>query len=199
MEGDQPGAPPVAMLVAAADKGDRSAADQLFSFLYSELHRLARRQLNRAAAGPVTIGATTLLHEAYLDIARRTGSAFPDEARFMGYAARVMRGLIVEHARNRQAQKRGGHFEFTSVGTDVAENVVDERPLAAISEALDDLALHDASLAEVVDLKFFCGFTFAEIGTMRGVSERTVQRQWDRARIYLHRSLRGEDGMLSER
>src|ERR1044072_786482 len=121
MEEPQPGALPCASRMLAADKGDRSAADQLFTFLYSELHRLAQRQLNRAAAGPVTIGATTLLHEAYLDISRRTGATFPDEARFMGYAARVMRGLIVEHTQNRQTQKRGGRFEFTSVSTDVLE------------------------------------------------------------------------------
>ena len=175
-------------LIEAAEQGDSSAADALFSALYSELHRLARRELARHGSS-ATLGVTTLLHEAYIDIAARNGPSFLDRARFMGYAARVMRGLIIDHARNRCAQKRGGQFEITSLGTEVGENVADDRELTRISEALDELAKVDASLAEVVDLKFFCGFSFAEIGKMRGVSERTVQRNWEKARIYLHRSI----------
>src|SRR5262249_13673408 len=85
--------------------------DVLFSALYEELHRLARRELARRSA-PVTLSVTTLLHEAYLDMSGRSGAAFPDQARFMGYAARVMRGLIIDHARNRSALKRGGEFEI---------------------------------------------------------------------------------------
>jgi RNA polymerase sigma factor (TIGR02999 family) len=179
----------ISSLIGAAERGDRSAAEALFAALYSELHRLAKRELARPGV-PVTLGVTTLLHEAYLDIAARNGPSFPDRTRFMGYAARVMRGLIIDHARNRHAQKRGGQFEITSLSVDAAENVIDDRELTRISEALDELAKLDPSLAEVVDLKFFCGFSFAEIGQMRGVSERTVQRQWEKARIYLHRSIR---------
>ena len=108
----------------------------------------------------------------------------------MGYAARVMRGLIIDHARNRHAQKRGGQFEITAFDTDVVENTANPRELTQISEALDELVKIDPSLSEVVDLKFFCGFSFGEIATMRGVSERTVQREWEKARIYLHRSIR---------
>jgi RNA polymerase sigma factor (TIGR02999 family) len=101
-----------------------------------------------------------------------------------------MRGLIIDHARNRQAQKRGGGFEITSLETNMAENPVDAAELVAISDALEELARTDGSLAEIVDLKFFCGFSFAEIAAMRNVSERTVQRSWEKARIYLHGSLR---------
>jgi RNA polymerase sigma factor (TIGR02999 family) len=108
----------------------------------------------------------------------------------MGYAARVMRGLIIDHARSRSAVKRGGRFEITRLGTESAEPYADEQELTEISDALNQLAKVDPSLAEVVDLKFFCGFSFAEIGAMQGVSERTVQRKWEKARIYLHRSLR---------
>jgi RNA polymerase sigma factor (TIGR02999 family) len=176
-------------LIAASEKGDRSATEALFSALYSELHRLAKRELARHGVA-VTLSVTTLLHEAYLDMAERNGPSFPDEARFMGYAARVMRGLIVDHARNRQAQKRGGMFEITSLGPEAAENAVDVRELSQISEALDNLAAVEPSLAEVVDLKFFCGFSFGEIAAMRNVSERTVQRMWEKARIFLHRHLR---------
>jgi RNA polymerase sigma factor (TIGR02999 family) len=101
-----------------------------------------------------------------------------------------MRGLIVDYARNRQAQKRGGGFEITSLDDEVGDNLADEHELARISAAVDELASADPALAQVVDLKFFCGFSFAEIAAMRGVSERTVQRHWEKARIYLHRTIR---------
>ena len=149
---------------------------------------MAKRELRRG--GPQSLGATSLLHQAYMNMAERNGVAFPDQARFMGYAAQVMRRLIIDHARNRQAHKRGGLFEITSFKTDVPENVVNPRELIQISEALEELAKVDASLSEVVDLKFFCGFSFSEIAAMRNVSERTVQREWEKARIYLHRSIR---------
>lgn len=155
--------------------------------LYSELHRVAKRELARRGV-PVSLSATTLLHQAYIEMAGQEQASFPDEARFMGYAARVMRGLIIDHARNRHAQKRGGRFEITSIGSEV-ENVTEVHELTQLSEALDELAKTDASLAEIVDLKFFCGFTFAEIAAMKGISERTAQRQWEKARIYLHRKI----------
>jgi RNA polymerase sigma factor (TIGR02999 family) len=180
-------------LMAAVEQGDQSAAEPLFAALYNELHRLARRELSRQSA-PVSVSATTLLHEAYLSMAGPDGStaSFPDRARFMGYASRVMRGLIIDHARNRQAAKRGGQFEITSLRTDLIDSIVEEevRELASIGAAVDELAAADSVLAEVVDLKFFCGFSFAEIAAMRGTSERTIQRQWEKARIYLRRTLR---------
>jgi RNA polymerase sigma factor (TIGR02999 family) len=175
-------------LMEKAERGDRSAADALFAALYADLHRLAKRELWRQG-NVVSISATTLLHEAYLDISLRSGASFPDRARFMGYAARVMRGLIIDHARSRSAVKRGGQFEITRLGTEFAEPYADEQELTKISDALNQLAKTDPSLAEVVDLRFFCGFSFAEIAAMQGVSERTVQRKWEKARIYLHRSL----------
>lgn len=174
-------------LVGALARGEAGAADAVFAQLYDELHRMARRELSRRGAG-VTLGATTLLHEAYLDMSRREGTAFPDRARFMGYAARVMRGVIIDYARNRQAQKRGGLFEITALQTDVAA-AADSEELSNLGEALDILGQVDAALAQVVDLKFFCGFTFAEIAAMRGVSERTIQRDWEKARIFLHQTL----------
>jgi RNA polymerase sigma factor (TIGR02999 family) len=179
----------IATLITAVDGGDRSAVEALFAALYAELHGLARRELARRGEG-ASLGVTTLLHEAYIDISRRDTLDFPSKGQFMAYAARVMRGLIIDHARSRRAHKRGGQFEITSFGTDVAANGVDERELSELDQALEDLAAADRSLAELVDLKFFCGFTFIEIAAMRQVSERTVQRQWDKARIYLHRRLR---------
>jgi RNA polymerase sigma factor (TIGR02999 family) len=185
-------ASPISSLINAADRGDRAAADQLFTALYSELHRMAKRELARNAV-PMSLGATTLLHQAYLDFAERSGGpSFPDRARFMGYASRVMRGLIIDHVRNRHAQKRGGQFEITSFDTQVAhpEDTVNLGELTEISDALDELAKLEPALAVLVDLKFFCGFSFAEIATMQGISERTVQRGWEKARIFLHRGIR---------
>jgi RNA polymerase sigma factor (TIGR02999 family) len=175
--------------ISTAASGDNATTDTLFSTLYSELHRLAKRELARQWS-PSSLSVTTLLHETYLDMAARDDRSFPDRARFMGYAARVMRGLIIDHARSRSAIKRGGEFEIASLGADVVENPADAKELSSISDALDELAKVEAELATVVDLKFFCGFSFAEIAAMQKLSERTVQRRWEKARIYLYRSIR---------
>jgi RNA polymerase sigma factor (TIGR02999 family) len=103
-----------------------------------------------------------------------------------------MRGLIVDYARNRRALKRGGAFEITALDTNVAEAAADQTQIVEIGEALDALAAAEPALAQLVDLKFFCGFSFGEIAAMRGVSERTVQRDWEKARIYLRQTLREE-------
>jgi RNA polymerase sigma factor (TIGR02999 family) len=182
--------PNLSSIFEAADRGDASAADALFTALYSELHRMAKRELGRQGF-PMSLGATTLLHQAYIEMSSKEGTSFPDRARFMGYAARVMRGLIVDHARSRRAQKRGGQFELISADNEVEQASIG-RVLSRISDALDELAQIEPHLAELVDLKFFCGLTFAEIAAMRGISERTVQRQWEKARIYLHRSIRAD-------
>ena len=176
-------------LFEAAERGDQKISDELFGALYKELHRLARCQL--AHQVPMSIGATTLLHQAYIEMAGRNGASFPDQARFMGYASRVMRGLIIDHARSRSAQKRGGQFQITS-SVEGVEQPADPLALEELGAALDELAEVDPCLAEVVDMKFFCGFTFAEISAIKNVSERTVQRQWEKARIYLYRKLSKE-------
>jgi RNA polymerase sigma factor (TIGR02999 family) len=167
---------------------ERVVADALFATLYAELHRLARRELSRR--GPVGgLGVTTLLHEAYISISGKEGTVFVDHARFMAYAARVMRGLIIDDVRRRRSEKRGGLFDITSLGTDHADSVISPHSLILISDALDELAEIEPNLAETIDLKFFCGFSFAEIGAMRGVSERTVQRNWEKGRLYLHHAI----------
>lgn len=178
---------PLRDALAAAQRGDAAATQALFASLYRELHRLARKQLHVNAHG-LTLGATTLLHEAYLDLSGR-GVAFPDRARFFAYAARAMRGLIVDHVRERRALKRGGEFQLTTLDADKADAAQPMDDLAPLSDALDALAQSDAALAELVDLKFFCGLSFAEIAAMRSVSERTVQRDWAKARLFLHELL----------
>ena len=178
-------------LMQAAESGDPAAAQTLFPLLYSELHRLARRELSRNAT--VTISATTLLHETYLDLVERNGPDFAGRHQFLKYASRVMRGLIIDHLRSRHAQKRGSQFEFLSYDSPSAQNVGHEgRDLDHLNDALDELAAADHILAETVDLKFFCGFTFPEIASIQGVSARTAQRNWNKARIYLHRTIRSD-------
>ena len=177
----------IADLMASADRGDAASVQALFTTLYQELHRVARRQLRAGSAG-VTLGATTLLHECYLDMAGRA-AAFPDQHRFIAYAAHAMRGLIVDYIRERRALKRGGEFHLTALDTRVAESIPEVDDTVRLSEAVDQLLGTDAALAELVELKFFCGFSFAEIAAMRGVSERTVQRDWQKARLLLHSEL----------
>ena len=184
--------PPLSTLIRSADGGDGQASEALFAALYRELRGLARRELARVGPG-AALGVTSLLHEAYLDMAQREGVAFPDRARFFTYAARVMRGLIIDGLRRRQAVKRGGGFELTSIdGKDVGAPPSDAEDIERLGQALDELAAVEPEIAHVVDLKFFCGFTFLEIADLRGVSERTVQRQWDKARIYLRHTLHTE-------
>ncbi len=186
----------IAALLRDADAGDRAAADRLFAALYDDLHRLAERQLVRHG-NQLTLGTTTLLHEAYINIADRSGVSFPDRAHFMAYAARAMRGLIIDYGRQRRAQKRGGEFHITSIDDALAIGVADSggaAQLEALGEALEGLSKLDPPLAELVDLHFFCGFALGEIATMRGVSERTVQRDWRKARLLLHHVMRDDVG-----
>jgi RNA polymerase sigma factor (TIGR02999 family) len=160
-------------------------AGAMFEALYRDLHRLAQRQLQVSGAG-ATIGVTTLLHEAFLDLS--SGRAeFPDRARFMAYAARAMRGLILNYARDRRALKRGGAFFLTTLDTETGDSLPGAPELSRLGDALGDLEQTDAALAELVDLKFFCGFSFVEIAAMRRSSERTVQRDWSKARLLLRR------------
>lgn len=186
------GSQPPSNLLPAADKctaGVDSGA--LFSALYTELHRLARRELARRMA-PASLSVTTLLHEAYIDMSARSAASFPDQARFMGYAARVMRGIIIDHARRGTAIKRGREFEITSLASDPIQPSACLEQLMEINDALDRLAQVEPELAQVVDLKFFCGCSFVEIAALCNLSERTVQRRWDKARIFLRRSICGE-------
>ena len=185
-------------LISEAEAGSAVASEQLFALLYAELHRLADIQLRRV--GPdLSLGTTTLLHEAYLDVASREGVRFPDRARFMSYAARAMRGIVIDYARRARARKRGGGaFEIT-LGDDcltaVGSSGAEAHELERLSDALDELAAQFPALAQLVDLHFFCGYTFAEIAEMRGVSERTAQRDWRKARLLLQRTL--ADGLAT--
>jgi RNA polymerase sigma factor (TIGR02999 family) len=178
-------------LIQSAEQGDASSREQLFTALYHELHRLAQRELRRNAF--LTVSPTTLLHETYLNMSGRRSAAFPDRARFLAYASRAMRGLLIDYVRSRRAQKRGGAFEITALPTELPERACVDGELEGIGEALESLGTVEPRLAHLVDLKFFCGFSFAEIAELLGISERTAQRDWDKARILLQRYLRDQE------
>ena len=210
----------LAALIAAADAHDADATDRLFTLLYAELRRLAQQELQRMG-GKLTLGPGTLLHETYLKLARRgAGVEFPDRARFMGYAAKAMRGLIIDYARRRQALKRGGGIELTSLDADGAAGAIagdsptaeasataadraaavepaePVEPLERLDSALTALARQDPLLAELVDLKYFGGLSITEIAALRGVTERTVSRHWEKARMYLFHVLEDDGAAL---
>jgi len=173
------------LLPAVLSAGD---AAHLFTTLYRDLCRLARREVRRNGALDY-VSTGTLVHEAWLDIRNRPALNFDEPGRFLAYASRAMRGLVIDRVRARHAGKRGGDFVMTSLDTHHADQVAQPDALQGIGDALEELARLEPELAQVVDLKFFCGFTLGEIATMKGVSERTVQRQWDKARLLLHRAL----------
>jgi RNA polymerase sigma factor (TIGR02999 family) len=177
-------------MIRAAGQGDPEASASLFAALYQELHAIAERQL-RQGASDLSLGTTTLLHEAYLNIAQREGIQFASRGEFLSYAARAMRGLTIDYVRRRQAKKRGGEFHITGSGPEPADPRAEPEQLEQLSAALDTLADRDPDLAQLVDLHFFCGFSFAELAEVRGVSERTVNRHWRTARLLLHRELAG--------
>jgi RNA polymerase sigma factor (TIGR02999 family) len=179
---------PFGELLRIAESGDPAASDALFAALYAELHAIAERQLRRGGT-ELTLGTTTLLHEAYLRIADREGLAFATRSQFFAYAARAMRGLMLDYARRRRTKKRGGEFHITSTGAEPAAPDDSSDELERLGEALEQLAQVDPPLAQLVDLHFFCGLTFAEVAELRGVSERTVQRDWRKARLVLHRTV----------
>jgi RNA polymerase sigma factor (TIGR02999 family) len=181
-------------LIRRADQADREAIDKLFSILYHELHRLAEHNLRRAGSA-LTLGTTTLLHETYLNIAGREHIGFAERSRFLAYAARAMRGLVVDYARRRRAKKRGRQFEITLDNDEPVSGqpMQDGGELERLAEALDELGEFEPTLAELVDLHFFCGFSFAEIAALRQVSERTVHRDWRKARLVLHQAMLDSD------
>jgi RNA polymerase sigma factor (TIGR02999 family) len=184
--------------VPPAPNAEADRQNVLFASLYDELRQIAEREVRRGAG--LALSATTLLHETYFKVQQRQDVAFPDHARFLAYASRAMRNLVIDYARRRHAQKRGGGFEITSLPTELpeaSEQVTEAADLERLGSAIDTLAQLDPQLAQLVDLKFFCGYTLEEIGSLRGVSKRTVQRDWEKARLLLQRALQGR-GLLPD-
>lgn len=159
-----------------------------FEALYHELRRRARGELFRHRA--LTLGATTLLHEAWLRLDGRP-LEFATQAQMVSYALQVMRGIVIDHVRSRQSQRHGGEHDFVPYDTLQDLRALRDDQVLRLDDTLRDLARTDARLAELVELRFFAGLTFAEIAALRGVSTRTVQRDWEKARMLLFSALSG--------
>ena len=177
----------------AARGGDRGALDRVLGTLYNELHSMARRQL--AGQYGQTLDATALVHEAYLKLIGRRDVQFDDRAHFFAYAASAMRSVVVDYARQRLAQKRGGDLHrVTELPDDVEGGLRLDEDMLGLDTALTKLAGVDAKLAQVVELRYFAGLSEQEIAELMKRSERSIRRDWQKARLFLLASLGGENG-----
>jgi len=175
----------ITQLLARAREGDRDPFDALFQALYPDLRRIARARLARHVRGTM-LDTSALVNEAYLKFEAAARLAPRDRAHFLAYAAHVMRSIIVDAARARGRQRRGGDAAHVTLNTDVAEAVAaGEEEIVDIHEALERLAAVDERLARVVEMRYFGGMKETEIGEALGITERTVRRDWEKARLLL--------------
>jgi RNA polymerase sigma factor (TIGR02999 family) len=177
-------------LLQKAHEGNEAARAQLFAVAYDELRAGARAQL-RGGGRNTLLDTTVLVHESYVRYLNAGRLSSAERGHFFAYAAHVMRSVIVDFARQRQAQRRGGNAVHLPLTTQFAENVtVKEDQLLRVSDALDELQKVDERLARVVEMRYFAGMTEGEIASAMGMTERTVRRDWQKARLLLAESLR---------
>jgi RNA polymerase sigma factor (TIGR02999 family) len=186
----EPDSTEITTLLRAASSGDRGAADQAFALLYADLQRLARSRMRRA--GDITLLDTTaLVHESYLRLHAAGSLDFSDRRHFLAYAARVMHTVVVDLVRSRRAERHGGGIERVTLNTAVSESATShDDEILRVHDAMSDLAAADARLASVVEMRYFAGLSEQEIAEALGVTERTVQRDWVKARLFLSTVLR---------
>ena len=178
----------VTQVLVAWDRGDEKAAERLMPLVYDELRRLARQYLARERSDH-TLQATGLVHEAYLRLVDQNSMSWQNRAHFFSVAAKVMRRILVDHARSHCAEKRGGmreKLEFHEAFAPAGERAVD---LIALDEALRTLATFDARQSQIVELRFFGGLTNEEIGEVLEISPRTIRREWRLAKAWLRREI----------
>jgi RNA polymerase sigma factor (TIGR02999 family) len=175
----------VTMLLASVRAGDRQALDELFPLVYEELRRLAGHQV-RSAPGAMTLQATGLVHEAYLKLVGGAGVDAVSRAHFVSIAGRAMRQVLVDRARAKGTQKRGGDWSITTLHDGDATVDVDPADMLALDQAIQEL---DPRQRQIVEARFFGGLEEGEIAGLLGVSERTVRREWVKARAWLFRAL----------
>lgn len=175
-------------LLHAVFAGDQGALGKVFSIMYGELCRVARRQLRKSSTGR-TLDTTSLVHECYLRLATAERLALHDRAHFLGYAARVMRSICIDCTREAFAQRRSTGQSVTIVPVDIPDHeTLSTEESLLLNTALQRLACTEQRLAAVVTMKCFSGFTEAEIAEKLGVAERTIRRDWQRARLLLSSS-----------
>ncbi len=180
--------PDVTELLTAWGNGDQEAFQRVMGAVYGELHRIATREILRERTDH-TLQATGLLHEAYLKLSSQSRPRWHSRLHFFAVAARVMRRILVDYARDRGSQKRGGHFRKVSLSSGVEPWRECPLELLEVDEALERLADVDPGLSQVVELRFFTGFTNGEIAELLGVSVPTVVRRWRAARAWLYQYL----------
>lgn len=181
----------ITQLLQAARLGDRAAADQVVARLYTDLQQLARRQV-RDAGHLTLLDTTALVHEAWLRVVGAQATDFPDHRHFLAYAAQAMRSVVVDLVRARSAERRGGGEQHLTLDTAVVEQLPQgDGDVLRVHEALDELAQLEPRLAKVVEMRYFAGLREPEIAAALNVTERTVQRDWQKARIFLSMSLAG--------
>ena len=176
-------------LLGAWRKGDAEAGDRLFALVYDDLRALARRQLARLTPGQ-TLAPTVLVHEAYLKFADRSAPHAVDRQHFLGIAARAMRHIVIDYVRRTRAKKRDGGVRLLVDSGAIAAHDGSALDLLALDEALAALERLDVRQARVVELRFFAGLELAEIASTLESSERTVKRDWQKARAFLSMALR---------
>jgi len=178
-------------LLVALKGGDPAARDQLFRLIYRDLHARAHRQLARSRPGD-TLSTTALVHETYLKLVGSTQQAYLDRGHFFAVAARAMRQILVDYARSRLAEKRGGGARNSTPEPEQLAGPQRSEDLIALDEALIELSRLDERLAETVELRFFAGLSVEEAAEARGVSPRTIKRDWRKARAFLYRAIQSD-------
>lgn len=179
----------ITLLIDRANSGNAEALNALFATLYPELHALAHARIRRNRQLTL-LDTTALLHESYLRLVRLGQLNVGNRAHFLAYAARTMRSIVVDFARARLAQRRGGGGDDAILDTDGALAATGEEEVIRVHEALDELRHADERLVRVVEMRYFGGLTEDEIGSALGITDRTVRRMWDKARVMLEVALR---------
>jgi RNA polymerase sigma factor (TIGR02999 family) len=175
----------ITLLLRAAGTGDRQAADQVVALLYADLHRMAHSRLRRSGDA-VVLDTTALVHESYLRLHQSSPMEFIDRQRFLGYVAKVMHTVVVDLVRTSQSERRGGQAVEVTLNTQVGDALAQgEDEILRVHEAMEELFAVDERLGHVVEMRYFAGLSESEIAEALGVTERTVQRDWQKARLVL--------------
>jgi len=188
-----PDLPPITLLLRRVTEGDRAALDQVYSSLYPDLRRVARARLHSQGRAE-SMNTTMLVHESFMRLVNVSGLRLEDRRHFFAYAAKTMRNVIIDAAREHQAECRGGGALHVTLGADDALQVPDTRAseeLIRVNDALLELETLDPELVQVVEMRYFGGYSEREIADFQGVTERTVRRRWDKARAWLYVALGG--------
>ena len=179
----------ITMLLQQMQAGDAAARDALFAVTYDDLRRLARSRLRDGGRNAV-LETTSLVHESFLRFARAGELRAEDRLGFFAYASSVMRSVIVDSARERLAQRRGGGLAPLTLSTELLDSLpAGEETILNVHEALEVLAQADSRLAQVVEMRYFGGYSEVEVAEALGVTERTVRRDWEKARLILAAAL----------